>query len=98
MQQAQFLSVFSPLPSTNLRLVYRLILTFCYFCSLDPDAQNKPDPEQELLNTIESKQFEKIKTKLTAKALMVLPNPLLSAIRVSGNVVFIARIILIQWN
>jgi len=49
-----------------------------------------------LLRIIESEPFDEIKTVLTAKALMVLHNPLLSAIKVGDNIVFIARVILIQ--
>ena len=71
-------------------------LTFSYFYSLDPHAHDKPDPEQELLRNIEGKPFDEIEPILTAKALMVLPNPLLSAIRVSDNIVFIIHVILVQ--
>jgi len=52
--------------------------------SSERDPCEEEDREQALLATIETEQFNEIKTKLTAKALMNLEeNPLLSAIRVT---------------
>ena len=64
--------------------ILKCLLIICsiwfVFCSLD----QQPDPENELLNTIEKEKYDEVQGKLTAKALMNYShNPLLLAIKVS---------------